>query len=141
MRAAVALVLSLIVFSGACFPNNSKYQTYAKLGEGASMLAGIGLLLAVNTGADCDMKSMPGGEADDGCKNKATVLGNLGLALVIVGLVGFIATVSTAEDAKPTPSAVLPKVDAPPPKPTPEPTSPPAPVPTTPAEPGPAPAP
>ena len=129
MRAAVALALSLTLVSGACFPNNPKHQTYAKLGEGAAMLAGIGLLLAVNTGADCDMKAGPGGEPDDSCKNTATILGNAGLALIIVGLVGFIATVSTAEDAKPAPSTVVPKVDAPTPTPTPTPTPPAEPTP------------
>lgn len=133
MRAAVALVLSLTLVSGACFPNNPKHQTYAKIGEGIAMAAGIGLLLAVNTGADCDMKAMPGGQADDSCKTRATILGDSGLALILIGLVGFIATVSTAEDAKPTPTVVIPKADAPTPTPTPTP----APTP----EPAPAPAP
>ena len=121
MRAAVALVLSLTLCSGACFPNNPKYQTYAKLGEGAAMAAGIGLLLAVNTGADCDMKAIPGGDPEGGCKGRATILGDAGLALIIIGLVGFIATVSTAEDAKPVPTTVIPKPDAPTPAPAPAP--------------------
>jgi hypothetical protein len=133
MRAAVAFVLSLTLVSGACFPNNPKHQTYAKLGEGASMLAGIGLLLAVNTGADCDKSAMPGGDPDDSCKNRATVLGDAGLALILIGLVGFIATVSTAEDAKPTPTVVTPKVDAPTPTPVPTPAPAPTPAPTEPA--------
>lgn len=139
MRAAVALVLSLTLFSAACFPNNPRHQTYAKIGEGASMLAGIGLLLAVNTGADCDMDSKPGGEADDSCKSRATYLGNAGLALIIIGLVGFIATISTAEDAKPTPTTVTPKVEPPTPTPTPPPTPTPAPTEPAPTEPAPAP--
>ncbi len=121
MRAAVALVLSLTVCSGACFPNNPKYQTYAKLGEGAAMVAGIGLLLVVNTGADCDMKAMSSGDPETGCKSRATVLGDAGLALIIIGLVGFIATVSTAEDAKPAPTTVIPKIATPTPTPAPAP--------------------
>jgi hypothetical protein len=141
MRAAVAFVLSLTLVSGACFPNNPKYQAYAKIGEGASMLAGIGLLLAVNTGADCDKDAGPGGEPDESCKTRATVLGNAGLALILIGLVGFIATVSTAEDAKPAPAVVVPKPDAPAPPPTPTPTPAPAPEPTPAPEPAPAPAP
>jgi len=139
MRAAVALVLSLTLVSGACFPNNPKHQTYAKIGEGIAMAAGIGLLLAVNTGADCDMNSKPGGESDDSCKTRATILGDSGLALILLGLVGFIATVSTAEDAKPTPTVVVPPPETPKPTPapTPTPTPTPAPVPPTP-EPAPA---
>jgi hypothetical protein len=139
MRAAVALVLSLTLFSGACFPNNPKHQTYAKLGEGASMALGIGLLLAVNTGADCDMKSLAGVQSDESCKTRATVLGDAGLALILIGLVGFIATVSTAEDAKPTPTVVVPKAEAPTPTPTPTPIPTPTPAPTPPPEPAPAP--
>lgn len=134
MRAAVALVLSLALFSGACFPNNSKHQTYAKLGEGAAMALGIGLLLVVNTSADCDMKSLAGVQTDESCKTRATILGDTGLALILIGLVGFIATVSTAEDAKPTPTVVIPA-----PTPTPTPTPAPAPAPAPPPEPAPAP--
>lgn len=142
MRAAVALALSLTMATGACFPNNPKYQTYAKVGEGASMLAGIGLLLAVNSGADCDQMANMSGGGDDSCKTRATVLGDLGLALILVGLAGFIATVSTAEDAKPAPVTVTPKADAAKPAPDPAPAPAPAPVPA-PVEPpaGPAPAP
>lgn len=145
MRAAVALALSLTLATGACFPNNPRYQTYAKVGEGASMLAGIGLLLAVNTGADCDKMKDVGG-ADDSCKTRATVLGDVGLALILVGLVGFIATVSTAEDAKPTPTTVTPKADAPAmtpapaaPAPAPAPETPPTAPETPPTDPAPAP--
>jgi len=133
MRAAVALALTLSLSSAACFPNNPRYQTYAKLGEGAAMLAGIGLLLAVNTGADCDMKAAPGGDPDGSCKDHASYLGDAGLALILLGLVGFIATISTAEDAKPTPTTVTPKADAPVPVPTPVP----APAPAEPAPPAP----
>lgn len=119
--------------TGACFPNNPKYQTYAKVGEGAAILAGIGLLLTVNSGADCDQMSGMSGGGDDSCKNRATVLGDLGLGLILVGLVGFIATVSTAEDAKPAPVTVTPKADTAKPAPTP------APAPAPPPTPAPAP--
>lgn len=133
MRAAVALALSLTVATGACFPNNPRYQAYAKIGEGASVLAGIGLLLAVNTGADCDQMTGAGPGPDDSCKSRASALGDAGLALIVIGLVGFIATVSTAEDAKPTPTNVVPKADAPKPAESPAPAPAPAPVPAAPA--------
>src|SRR4051812_20291550 len=101
MRAVAAVLCSLSLMTGACFPKNEKYQTYAKLGEGASILAGITMLYFVNSGADCDSMSAPGGQPDEGCKTKANVLGDIGLGLILVGLVGFIATVSASDDDKP----------------------------------------
>lgn len=98
MRAAVAAVLSVSLLLGACFPNNAKHRMYAKFAEGGALVAGIGMLYVVNSGADCDAMSAPGGEPDEGCKTKAAWLGNIGLGLVLVGLLGFIATVSTSED-------------------------------------------
>jgi hypothetical protein len=141
MRAAVAFVITASLLAGACFPNNPKHRMYAQLGEGAALAGGITMLYFVNSGADCDMNSAPGGEPDDGCKTKATVLGDIGLGLILIGLVGFIATVSTAEDAKPTPTVVVPKADVPVTVPAPAPA--PAPASTIaipPAEPAPAPA-
>src|SRR5665647_3419102 len=98
MRVAVALVLSLTVMSGACFPNNPKHQTYAKIAEGGVLLGGIGLLFVTNTGADCapQVSGMP----DTDCEDKANLLGNIGLGLVLTGLIGFIVTVSTSGDDK-----------------------------------------
>lgn len=149
MRAAVALLVSLSLFAGACFPNNKRHQMYAKLAEGGAIVAGIGMLYVVNSGADCDMMSAPGGQPDDDCKSKASVLGTVGLGLILIGLVGFIATVSTSEDDKlVTPTTTAPP--APTPAPTPEPTPTPAPTPapiatdppaTPPTEPTPAPTP
>jgi hypothetical protein len=130
MRAAVALLMSVTLFAGACFPNNKKHQMYAKLGEGGMLAAGIGMLYLVNSGADCDMMSAPGGKPDEDCKTKASVLGTVGLGLILIGLVGFIATVSTSEDDKlETPVTTAPKAE--PPKPTPTPTPAPAPTPST----------
>ena len=138
MRSAVALVLSVTVLLGACFPNNAKHRMYAKFAEGGALVAGIGMLYVVNSGADCDMSSMPGGEPDDGCKTKAAWLGNIGLGLVLVGLLGFIATVSTSEDDTNKGTTVVPKTDdkkpddkkAPDPTPVPAPTPTPTPTPT-----------
>ena len=142
MRAAVALVLSLAVSSGACFPNNPRHQTYAKIAEGGVLLGGIGLLFVVNTGADCvpDVAGMP----DKSCEDKANLLGNIGLGLVLAGLIGFIVTVSTSGEDKvttpattitTTPPTTTPTVTpVPTPEPTPEPTPPTEPV-APPAEP------
>ena len=79
-----------------CFPHNARRRTYAKLGEGASIAAGIGLELVTNTTADCEREMVPG--VPSSCRSKATALGDLGLALILAGLTGFIATVSTEED-------------------------------------------
>lgn len=119
--------------AGACFPNNAQHRTYAKLAEGASLVGGITMLFFVNSGADCDAMSAPGGQPDMGCKDKATVLGDIGLGLILVGLIGFIATVSTAEDDKPAP-VIVPKPedkkpeDKKPEAPAPAPAPPPAPA-------------
>ena len=85
MRAAVALVLSLAVSSAACFPNNSRHQTYAKIAEGGVLLGGIGLLFVVNSGADC--AGDVAGKPDVACEDKANLLGNIGLGLVLAGLI------------------------------------------------------
>jgi len=98
MKPLVALLLSLSL--AACFPNSAKKRTYAKVAEGAALASGIGILYFSNTGADCD--SMRGiGEDTDGCRSNAKVLGTVGLSLVIAGLAGFIATVSTSPEDRP----------------------------------------
>ena len=105
MKPLVALLLSLSL--AACFPNSAKKRTYAKIAEGGALAGGIGLLYVVNTGADCD--SMRGIDGDtDGCRANAQVLSTVGLSLVIAGLAGFIATVSTSpEDRVETPANTL----------------------------------
>lgn len=124
--------MSLSVAVGACFPGNPKAQNYAKLTEGGLILGGVAMLYFTNTGADCDAMGLPG-LPDSNCHSKASVLGDIGLGLILAGLVGFIATISTAEDAKPTTTTTSPA----PPKPEPvkapapaEPTPAPAPMPT-----------
>jgi hypothetical protein len=101
MRAAVALLLCISVT--ACFPGNKKNQRYAKLAEGGSLVAGIAILAVANTGADCDMQVGLGMPKAD-CKGHAGLVGGIGLALIVAGLVGFAATVTTAgdDDAKTT---------------------------------------
>jgi hypothetical protein len=100
MKPLVALLLTLSLALAACFPNSAKHRTYAKIGEGAALATGIGILYMVNTGADCDQ--MRGVNEDtSGCRANASVLGTVGLGLILTGLVGFIATVSTSPEDKP----------------------------------------
>jgi len=122
---AVALIVCLSM--AACFPHNAKHRTYAKLTEGGLLVAGIGILTVANTGADCDMTVKLGMPKAD-CQNKAGLVSGIGLGLIIAGLVGFMATVSTAEDDKPvtppttttpTPAAITPAPTAPSTTPTP----------------------
>ena len=103
MKPLVALLVMLSLT--ACFPNSAKHRTYAKVGEGAALAAGIGMLYMVNTGADCD--HMTGLDDDtSGCRGNAQVLGTVGLGLILAGLVGFIATVSTSPEDQPEPVTV-----------------------------------
>lgn len=97
VRAAVALLVSVTVMSAGCFPHNAQNRQYAKYGEGGSLVAGILVSALSNTGADCDAMEMKGIDSSS-CRTKAQILGTVGLALILVGLVGFVATVSTAED-------------------------------------------
>ena len=114
---AVAVVLSLSLLT-ACFPNNERHRTIAKITEGGFVAGGIAILAVANTGADCDMAMRPGENPD--CKSDAGLVGGIGLSMIILGLVGFIATVSTAPDDKPAPPP------PPPPATTPIATDPPA---------------
>jgi hypothetical protein len=81
-----------------CFPNNAKHRTYAKLGEGALVASGIAMLAVTNTGADCSPVLGRPGVVE--CREKATIVGNVGLGMILVGMLGFVATVSTAPEDK-----------------------------------------
>lgn len=99
MKAAVALLCSVAVLTG-CFPNNPQHRTYAKYAEGTALIAGIAVSAFANTGADCDAMEEPGPNVENNCRTKAKWLGTLGLALILGGLLGFVATISTAEDVE-----------------------------------------
>lgn len=102
MKVAVAVALTLTL--SGCFPNSAKHRTYAKIGEGAALASGIAILYVANTGADCDQMRMVG--EDSSCRTNASIIGTVGLGLILAGLGGFIATVSTSPDDKPeTPRA------------------------------------
>ncbi|MEO8703468.1 MAG: hypothetical protein ABI867_25700 [Kofleriaceae bacterium] len=127
---AVAVVLSLsLSVSVGCFPDNARHRTIAKLTEGGFLVGGITILAVANTQADCDMDTRPGVGTMD-CKSRNSFISGLGLTMILVGLVGFFATVTTEpdDDAKPAP-APLPSVTPPPPSTTPTPIA----APTTPA--------
>src|SRR5439155_26382641 len=99
MRATAALVV--LVFLAGCFPHNEKYRTYAKFGEGASLLTGIVMEGVIESGADWDaMQKVPGtnDSGNQSCHTKATALSAIGLVLILGGILGFVATVSTSPD-------------------------------------------
>jgi hypothetical protein len=103
---AVALILSVGVLG--CFPHNEKYRTYSKYAEGGLILAGIGaeVIASHHTGAMCDQAPGTIGY-DASCHEQSSIYGGVGLAMIIAGLTGFVATVSTAEDdEKPAPPTI-----------------------------------
>jgi len=87
-----------------CFPHSARNRTIAKVSEGGAILAGIAISAFANTGADCDMETMPGVD-ETGCHSTAQWASTAGVVLIVGGLLGFVATVSTEEDngAKPKP--------------------------------------
>ena len=93
---AVAVLLSLSLV--ACFPNNARHRTFAKIAEGGLVAGGIAILAVSNTQADCDLNSRPGMSMD--CKSSRGFVSGLGLALIVAGMVGFFATVTTEPDDK-----------------------------------------
>jgi hypothetical protein len=103
MRAVTfVVVLSLL---GGCFAN-AQHRRHAKLGEGGAIVAGIALLSVASTGADC--ASSPGGRAErDDCRTQATIVGDIGLGLILAGLAGFIVTTSMTPDETPPPKPSL----------------------------------
>jgi hypothetical protein len=108
-RAVVALLVSMSMLG--CFPHNAKHRTYAKLAEGGALAAGIAISAFANTGADCDEMAMAGVETD--CRTQAKWLSTAGVVLILGGLLGFVATISTAEEEDKTkPVMQVEKTDA-----------------------------
>ena len=95
MNRAVALLLSVSLLG--CFPHSARKRTYAQLTEGGMILAGIAVGATSNTTADCDMMAMQG-MVNQSCKDKAQTMSAIATVLVVGGLLGFVATISTAED-------------------------------------------
>lgn len=95
MRAvAVVLILSLVA---GCFPHDAHRRTLAQLIEGGTLGVGIGMEYFANTSADCDQMKATGGVVAS-CDTTRQTIGSIGVGLILAGLVGFIATISTAED-------------------------------------------
>jgi outer membrane biosynthesis protein TonB len=97
-RAVVALLVSVSLLG--CFPHSARNRRYAQLGEGAAILAGIAISAVGNTAADCDEMKVPG-TIDTSCETNASWMSGVGVVLIVGGLLGFVATVSTAEKAPP----------------------------------------
>ena len=134
MRSAVALMLASSLFAG-CFPHNARNRTIAEIVEGGIAVSGVVVEGFVQSGADCTMQAAPG-EPPLKCESNASVGGGIGVALILAGVVGFIATISSAEDDdKPTTIEIKAKPD-----PAPAPSDPPPPPPTAPTPPAPTPA-
>ena len=99
---------------------------YAKIGEGAAFVGGIVLLAVTKVPSDCDgmTGTMPGVDSDhDSCREHARIAEGIGVTLILAGLAGFIATVSTSPDAQPAPTSItMQPVAAQPSTPTPTPT-------------------
>jgi hypothetical protein len=117
---AVALVVILSLFATACFPKEPQKRFYSQLGEGGALVGGIVLLTASGTGADCDMNKMSGQVSTMDCRGREGTLSAIGLGLILLGVVGFIATVSTADDdPAPVATPTAPVAPAPPAPPAP----------------------
>lgn len=98
MRVTVVVLLGLLL--AGCFPHNARHRKYAKLGEGAAIVTGIAMLSVVKTGADCTAGPRDRAGLDD-CRTNATIVGNIGLGLILAGLVGFTVTTVSEESAPP----------------------------------------
>lgn len=133
----VASLLCVTVLA-ACFPENPRARTIAKYAEGGVVLAGIAILAVANSGADCDAHGQPG-VPDSNCQSSSGTASTIGFSLILVGLLGFIATISTTPPDKPTRTQLPPPVVSP--QPMTLPPAQPQPPATIPATPPPTPAP
>jgi len=106
MRVVASLLCVTIL--AACFPENPRARTIAKYSEGGAILAGIAILAVANSGADCDATGQPG-VPDSNCQKSSGTASTVGFSLILVGLLGFIATVSTTPvDKKPITTETVP---------------------------------
>ncbi len=104
MRSAVALVMVSLSFGSlGCFPHNARNRTISELVEGGLAISGVIVEGVIQSGADCNTTHAPG-EPAMACAQNASTAGGIGVALILAGVIGFIATISTAEDDdKPAP--------------------------------------
>jgi hypothetical protein len=125
MRSALALSLVAAMLAGGCFPHSAKKRVIAEIAEGALLAGGVVLESTVTTTADCEAMLSPSASCGaDGTRN-----GGIGVAMILTGLVAFIATISSAEEAAEAPVVVNSKPAAAPPPTMPAPAPAPAPAP------------
>jgi hypothetical protein len=91
----VALLASLQLIG--CFPHDAHKRTISQIVEGATLGAGIGMEYFANTQADCDLMKQEGMSGGD-CGGVGRALDSVGMGFILAGLVGFIVTISSAED-------------------------------------------
>ena len=94
MRAVALLVIASLV---GCFPHDAHKRTIAQLVEGGTLVAGVGMGYFANSQADCDQEKQMGMPPSK-CGGFAQTLDSVSVAFILAGLVGFIATITTAED-------------------------------------------
>lgn len=122
--------------TAGCFPHSGRNRTIAEISEGAVAVTGVVIEGFVQSGADCDMNAHAPGEPPIQCKQDASIAGGIGVALILAGIVGFIATISSSEDddkpkpieikAQPEQAPIVVPNGNPPPAPAPAPTPAPA---------------
>jgi len=103
----------LVVSMAACFPHNARNRRIAKWSEGGAIAGGIAMLAITGTGADCTAGPAGRGAYDD-CRRNATITGDLGLGLILAGLVGFgITQITSPDETAPPPAAIMTSARAP----------------------------
>lgn len=95
MRAVALLVIASLL---GCFPHDAHKRTIAQLVEGGTLAAGIGMEYFANTSADCDLTKQMNGGVGGSCGGVSQTIGSVGVGLILAGLVGFIVTISGAQD-------------------------------------------
>jgi hypothetical protein len=96
MRAVALLVITTQL--AGCFPHNAHKRTIAQLVEGGVLATGIGMEYFANTTADCDQMKQETGNLNTSCSGVTQSIGSVGVGLILAGLVGFIVTISGAQD-------------------------------------------
>src|SRR5258708_18654253 len=107
---AVSLILAFSLLG--CFPHNRGARRIAQITEGGLIVSGIVLESFVKTGADCDQMLGASG-SNSSCHNRNAIFGGVGVALILGGVLGFVATISTAKDDKEPPKVAIKSSDAP----------------------------
>jgi hypothetical protein len=96
--ATIALAFTILT---GCFPHNAKHRRQAKWVEGGAIAGGIAFLTLANTGADCMAGPANRGTTYDDCRRNSTIVGDIGLGLILAGLAGFAVTTIMVEEKPP----------------------------------------